>query len=45
MEMVIETIKGRAGEAGAQACIDWCKDECKAIITAAGGRAALKNQA
>jgi hypothetical protein len=44
MELVIETIKGRAGESGAQACIDWCKQECRNIITAAGGRAALAAQ-
>lgn len=43
MEEVIELIKGRTDEEGVQACIDWCKTECKKIITDAGGRANLRN--
>ncbi len=44
LEQVIDTLKPREREPGAAECIQWCKNESKKIIGAAGGRSALSKQ-
>lgn len=41
MEMVIDAIKDRTTEPGVTDCINWCKTECRTIISNKGGRAGV----